>query len=92
MIEMYAFITEVNSKAYVESKWPEAIKVGEKHRMVQFTNIDQPKLLEHIESLGCAAKLEYTAEDIIQAMTSEQLGPYVCDIVAARKVVNHFKP
>ena len=89
MIEKYAFITNENYELHSTSMWPSAIAVGAKYRMVQFTDKDEPDLIDYIESLGFAAKY-LDGESTISSLNNGDLGPFVCNHLDASLVVHYF--
>ena len=91
MIERYAFITNKNHREYVEVRWPDAIKVGGDYRMIQFTDTEEPDLMDYIKSLGLTPK-NLTDLEVISSMSLGALGPYVADRASAGFIVDYFNP
>lgn len=89
MIERYAFITNENHALHVNDKWPDAIFVGDSYRMVQFTDKDEPDLIDYIESIGFKAK-HLNVSETISSMKGKLLGPFVCNHYDASLVVGNF--
>lgn len=88
LYQLYAFVTAAGWAESLSERWPDAPLVGG-YRVLVFTNVDYPLLKEQYPS---AEFKELTAEQTINAITTKELGPFVCSLEQTKQIMNHFSP
>lgn len=88
LYQLYAFVTAMGWAESLSERWPHAPLVGG-YRVLVFTNADYPLLKEQYPT---AEFKELTAEQTINAMNANELGPFVCTLEQTKQIMNHFAP
>lgn len=88
LYQLYAFVTAMGWAESLSERWPDAPLVNG-YRVLVFTNADYPLLKEQYPT---AEFKELTAEQTINAMNANELGPFVCSLEQIKQIMNHFSP
>lgn len=88
LYQLYAFVTAMGWAESLSERWPDAPLVNG-YRVLVFTNADYPLLKEQYPT---AEFKELTAEQTINAMNANELGPFVCPLEQTKQIMNHFSP
>ncbi|MDN3394579.1 MULTISPECIES: hypothetical protein [unclassified Pseudoalteromonas] len=88
LYQLYAFVTAMGWAESLSERWPDAPLVNG-YRVLVFTNADYPLLKEQYPT---AEFKELTAEQTINAMNDNELGPFVCPLEQTKQIMNHFSP
>ncbi|MDC9527604.1 hypothetical protein PSH54_19180 [Pseudoalteromonas sp. Angola-30] len=88
LYQLYAFVTAAGWERSLSTRWPDAPLINN-YRLLVFTNQDLPKLKTEYST---AEFKELSTEKTIEAINAGEIGPFICDINQARKIVAHFTP
>lgn len=88
LYQLYAFVTAMGWAESLSERWPDAPLVGG-YRVLVFTNADYPALKQQYSDFEAK---ELTAEQTINAMNANGLGPFVCSLEQLKQIMNHFSP
>jgi hypothetical protein len=88
LYQLYAFVTVAGWERSLSVRWPDAPLVGN-YRLLVFTNEDLPKLKTEYSS---ATFKTLTAEQVINAMNANDVGPFICSLEQAKQIINHVAP